>query len=158
MAKVTQNQLQRSLRWYEAAYPDPTTRDTHEQIGSHLRHITEMLAAYCDAGSSQKMREQLSFAVDVLLFIERQISAHTQGSEIVLTDINRVDLMESLCNQVNAIVGITHMLRLDIDGGLGELSDSNDTRFDLDHSPIFDTRGRIVNGADYAAPDFAKFA
>ena len=151
------NQVTQIKRWFEQAVPSPTSKNVHTQLGVHFEEVAEMLSALKDAGSTFPIREQLSFAHDVVSFAQRQLKAQSKGVEIELKDLNRVELLDSLCDQIVTAIGVAHMLQLDIESALQEVADSNDSKFGPDGKPIFNEQLKIVKGPNYFAPDLSRY-
>lgn len=143
--------------WFEKTAPDPTEQNAHVQISAHLEKVSEMLELFRDAGATQRIREEIGLAVDVLNYAQKQIKAHRTGAEIVLTDIDRAGIMDALCDQIVTAVGVAHMLNMDIEGGLREVANSNDSTFDPQGNPIFSEQKKILKGPDYVPPNLVKF-
>lgn len=156
-ATLPGQQVKMIKTWFEKAVPDPTEHNAHSQIGVHLEEVTEMLQTLRDAGSTQRVRDELSLAVDVLNHVQKQIKAYTNGSELVLPDLNRTDLLDSLCDQIVTAVGVAHMLNMDIEGGLQEVARSNNSKFDPEGNPIFNEQKKILKGPNYSPPDLNQY-
>ena len=151
------SQTRQIKTWFEKAVPDPTNQNIHSQIGVHLEEVTEMLAVLQPAGATMRVREELGLAHDVLNYAQRQIKAFTAGSEIVTDDLDRVSLLDALCDQIVTAIGIAHMLDMDIEGALKEVANSNDSKFDSQGNPIFNEQKKIMKGPHYAPPDLTKY-
>ena len=151
------SQVRQIKKWFETAVPYPTEHNIHAQLGVHLEEVAEMLSALRDAGAKFPVREQLGFVVDVLNFIQKQINAYTNGAEIVVQDLDRVEILDALCDQIVTAIGCAHMLGMDIEGALAEVARSNDSKFDEDGQPIFNPQKKIMKGPNYFAPDLTKF-
>lgn len=151
------SQTRQIKTWFEKAVPFPNNQNIHSQIGVHLEEVTEMLAVLQPAGASMRVREELGLAHDVLFYAQKQIKAYTDGAEIVLDDIDRISLLDALCDQIVTAIGIAHMLEMDIEGALKEVADSNDSKFDSDGNPIFNEQRKILKGPNYLPPNLSKF-
>ena len=149
------NQISQIKRWFEAAIPEPNDRNVHTQIGVHLEEVSEMLEVLRDAGGSSFSKEQLSFAVDVMLYIQKQLKSG--GILIDLDRLDQVAYLDSQCDQIVTAVGNAHMQGFDIEGGLAEVADSNDSKFGADGDPIFNEHRKIIKGPNYRAPDLSSF-
>jgi hypothetical protein len=151
------NAIEQIKTWFDLTSPSPTSHQSHAQIASHLDGVSEMLTALQGVGRSFEIREQVRFSADVLTFIQRQIKAERHGAELVLPDLNTADVLKNLCDQIIAIVGIAHVMRLDIAGALHEVMRSNESNLDENGEAIFNEQLRLVKGPRYSAPDLTSF-
>ena len=142
-------------QWFQTAVPSPTTQNIHTQIGVNLEETAEMLSVLRDAGATFPAREQLGFVHDVSVYMQRQLK--TGRIEIALDDLDRVALLDALCDQIVTAVGIAQFLNMDIEGALKEVADSNDSKFDHAGQPIFNDQKKIMKGPGYRAPDLSQF-
>lgn len=152
----SKSSLSQIKSWFERAVPTPTHQNIHTQIACHLEEFCEMLTALADAGSTFPAREEMGFAHNVIDFIQRRLKAG-DGLEIEVNDLNRVEVLDALCDQIVTAIGIAHMLEMDIQGALQEVADSNDSKFTADGQPIFNAQHKIVKGPRYFPPDLSKF-
>ena len=143
--------------WFERAVPAPTDQNIHSQLGVHFEEVAEMLDVLKEAGQSYSMREQLGFVADTVGFAQRRLKEGVQGISINLRDLDRVELLDALCDQIVTAVGVAHMLDLDIEGALKEVADSNDSKFDNEGRPIFNEQLKIMKGPNYFRPQLVKF-
>lgn len=133
-------------KWFELAKPEPTEKDQMVQIGCHFEEFSEMLTSIgfyksCDTVNS----------VDVIAdhFKSGRVSNFSE-------DINKIELLDSLCDQIVTAIGVAHMLGFDIEGALNEVNNSNYSKFE-DGKPVFNEQGKIAKGKDYFAPDLSEF-
>lgn len=151
------DRIQQIKRWFQLAVPAPTEQNIHSQLGVHFEEVSEMLDVLKEAGARYAMREQLGFVADTVSFVERRLKEGIQGISINLADLDRIELLDALCDQIVTAVGVAHMLDLDIEGALKEVADSNDSKFDDDGRPIFNEQMKIMKGPNYFRPDLTKF-
>lgn len=151
------DRIRQIKRWFELAVPAPTEQNIHSQLGVHFEEVGEMLDVLKEAGQSYSMREQLSFVADAVGFAQRRLKEGRQGIAISLRDLDRVELLDALCDQIVTAVGVAHMLDLDIEGALKEVADSNDSKFDDEGRPIFNEQLKIMKGPNYFRPDLVKY-
>lgn len=148
-------QIAQISRWFAAAVPAPSYQNATAQIGVHFEEVFEMAQVLRDAGTTYPAREQLSFAADVLGFLQRQLKSG--AIEIAFDDIDRLALLDALCDQIVTAVGVAHMLGMDINGALKEVADSNDSKFDEDGQPIFNEQLKIMKSPRYRSPNLEAF-
>ena len=91
-----------------------------------------------------------------MVYLQRQLK--TGAIELDLTQIDRIVLLNALCDQIVTAVGTAHMLGMDIHGALAEVAASNDSKFGEDGHPIFNQEQKIVKGPNYRAPDLSRYA
>ena len=135
-------------KWFEIAKPNPTIEDACVQIGCHYEEVTEMLDCTFEhdlAGDFELVAEQ---------YKKRSQFEYIKITN--LTDDARVELLDSLCDQIVTAVGVAHMLGMDIEGALDEVNKSNHSKFE-NGKAVLDENGKIRKGKDYFAPDLTKF-
>lgn len=114
-----------------------------------------MLEELTKASATFQSTEQLSFSHDVLIFVQRQLKK--QDIELDLSKVDRIALLDALCDQIVTAVGISHMLGMNIEGALFEVAGSNNSKFSNDGSPIFDEHKKIIKGPGYYKPNLTPF-
>lgn len=148
-------QIRQIARWFETAVPNPSDQNARTQIGAHLEEVSEMIRALRDAGATHSARKELTFAADVLSYFRRQLKSGEL--EISLDKIDRVALLDALCDQIVTTVGIAHMLGMDIAGALKEVAASNESELGKDGKPIFNEQRKTIKGPRYKSPDLAAY-
>jgi len=71
-------------------------------------------------------------------------------------DIDRIELLDSLCDQIVTAVGVGYMMGFDMQGALNEVIRSNDSKM-VNGKFEFDANGKIMKGKDYFKPDLTPF-
>jgi predicted HAD superfamily Cof-like phosphohydrolase len=133
--------IQDTKRWFEIAIPAPTPQNVSVQIGCHMEEFAEMLTALGEttlAGSVDRVADMYKQAI------------------YASPAINRVELLDALADQIVTVVGIGHMLGMDIAGALAEVNRSNFSKF-IDGEPVFKENGKIGKSANYVPPDLTAF-
>ena len=69
---------------------------------------------------------------------------------------NKIELLDSLCDQIVTAIGVAHMLGMDIENALAEVNRSNHSKFE-DGKPVFNAQGKISKGVNYTPPKLGKF-
>lgn len=149
--------IQQIDRWFKTAVPKPNKQNISAQLGVHFEEITEMLLALRDAAGNEPSIEALDFFHSVFDFAQRQFK---EGSLVINTTdehLDRVALLDALCDQIVTSVGVAHVLGLDIIGALSEVAASNDSKFNDEGKPIFNEQMKIMKGPNYFAPDLRKY-
>lgn len=140
--------LKEIVQWFEEAKPNPTDKDRCVQVGVHIEEAKEMLDSM---GMS-------NFTAATHL---HQLSGLFKASTFVdvlseLSEKNRKELLDSLCDQIVTAMGVGYMMGFDMQGALAEVSRSNMSKFENGKAVFFDN-GKIAKGKDYSEPDLAKF-
>lgn len=139
--------IKRILNWFKTAKPQPTVKDVMTQIGCHFEEVAEMCTAMYMDETDGVMQEEADW-------FKRQ-EQDTDTVEIV-GNLNKLELLDALCDQIVTAVGIAHMMGMDIESALAEVCRSNESKFE-DGQPMFDANGKIAKGKNYTAPDLARF-
>ena len=138
-----------TLKWFELAVPEPTTKNLATQFGCHLEEVAEMLEAMGDIQESQW--------VDSLADFYKQSSDCNELVPLVIKDADRdVELLDSLCDQIVTALGVGYMFGFDMKGALAEVIRSNFSKFE-NGKPVFDENGKIKKGKDYTQPQLEGF-
>lgn len=132
--------------WHKRARPNPTEIDADVQIGCHFEEIVEMLDAM--EGADPLTRNRIAVARQALAMLAEGLKSKSYEVEI----IDRVALLDALCDQVVTSIGVAHCLGMNIDKGLDIVSTSNWSKFTEDGQPIFDANGKIRKGQRYVPP------
>jgi predicted HAD superfamily Cof-like phosphohydrolase len=141
--------IKQTLEWFRAAVPNPDNRTLSVQVGCHLEEVAEMLMAVTSSGDTEAALEAAFKALHIA-------SDGLKTGEASIECIDRVALLDSLCDQIVTAVGIAHMMGMDIEGALTEVNRANFSKFENGH-PVFLEGGKIGKGADYLAPDLSRF-
>lgn len=154
--KTSTNHIRQIKSWFETAVPHPNKRNKFAQLGVHFEEVSEMLDALHASGDTFSSREILGFSRDVLTYLQRQLKDNQV--ELDVDNIDRVGLLDALCDQIVTAVGTAHMLGMDIEGALQEVANSNDSKFGPDGFPIFNAELKIMKGPGYQTPRLEPFA
>ena len=139
------NQISTIKTWFTLAIPEPTDKSRAVQIGVHFEEVGEMLAA--TGHWSPCLRDDLAD-------IANKFKKHHDG--VGTHEVDRIELLDALCDQIVTATGVAHMFGLDIEGALAEVIRSNYSKF-VDGKPVFDANGKIAKPATYSPPDLTAF-
>lgn len=142
------NELKRTKEWFEHAIPAPTDEHRCIQIGCHYEEVSEMMFALGDG-------EDHSVVSDTAEYYKAQKGLYPNAVNGMQPD-EKIDLLDSLADQITTAVGIAHMFGFDIEGALAEVNRSNFSKFE-DGKPVFDKNGKITKGKNYSKPQLAQF-
>lgn len=157
LATQHNNVIKQITNLVDKVVPDPSNYNIHSQIAVHLEKFSTLLSSLKDAGSTQRSRDELGLAIDVTSHAQKQIASYTNGSEIMLSDVNRVELLDALCRQIITAVGLAHMLNMDISSALQEVADSDDTVLDDDGNPIFNEQKKLARSQNFTYPNLIGY-
>ena len=139
------NEVNRILEWFKTAKPEPTVEDACVQVGCHYEEVEEMQEAL----SNFDYTDVLSTAYK---------SKHHYVLERIenLKEEKKIELLDSLCDQIVTAIGVGYMLNMDIAGALDEVIASNHSKF-IDGKAVFNEQGKIAKGKNYFEPKLGKF-
>lgn len=131
--------------WFELAVPTPTDKNRAVQLGCHFEEVAEMLDA--TNHRSPCLRDDLAD-------IANKFKKHLAGVDA--NEVDRIELLDAICDQIVTAVGVAHMFGMDIEGALAEVTRSNWSKF-VDGKPVFDANGKIAKPPSYSKPDLTLF-
>lgn len=140
--------------WMEKAIPHPTAKNIHTQLGVHVEEFAEMLDTITpvDKVTAQHME---SLHADLVWF---SIYLKSHDNVIKILPQDRVEYLDSLCDQIVTAVGCAHNSGLDIVGAMNEVNRSNYSKFDDKGNPVFDENLKIIKGPNYSKAQLDLFA
>jgi predicted HAD superfamily Cof-like phosphohydrolase len=130
--------------WFETAIPNPTIEQACIQIGCHFEEVFEMQDCL-DGYEEEHIND-----------IASDMKKNPKSFCDEVKKINKIELLDSLCDQIVTAIGVAHMLGLDIEGALKEVNDSNHSKFE-DGKPVFNEQGKISKGKHYKPPQLKSF-
>ena len=136
------NELQRTLEWFEKAVPVPTDKNKAVQVGCFFEEVDEVVEALDAKGGYATLGD---LAID-----------YKTGADTTLTDQQRVELLDGLCDVIVTAVGVAHMFDMDIIAAMQEVNRSNFSKF-VNGNPIFNEQGKIAKPATYSPPNLEGF-
>ena len=134
--------------WFKAAKPNPSTADACVQIGCHYEEVAEMADALWDEevrGSAENVSNKYKGTDDFFTFFLED-----------LTECQRIQLLDALCDQIVTAVGVAYMMGMDIEGALAEVNRSNWSKFE-GGVPVFNEQGKIAKGVQYTPPELSDY-
>lgn len=134
-----------TVNWFKVAKPEPTNADKTTQIGCNLEEVGEMIEALCGS----EWGELISLA-------NACKNAEEDESLSFLNDSNKLELLDSLADQIVTAVGVAYMFGFDIIGALKEVNASNWSKFE-NGKAVTDENGKIIKGSGYFKPELDKF-
>lgn len=156
VVKITKNEpIAQIVSWFNKAVPTPQNKNIHTQIGVHLEEVAEMLDVLKLAGESQESCEKLSFVADVVHYMATQLKAG--DLTVDLEKVDKTQLLDALCDQIVTASGTGHMFGFDLEAGLKEVANSNDSKFDENGKPIFNEQMKIIKGPNYFKPKLERY-
>lgn len=153
-ADCSNSVIARISRWFKKAKPAPDRNDITTQLGVHFEEVGEML---------DELTPRTEFASDLLRNANESIKAlaeyckSTEDRYYVTTE-DRQNFLDALCDQIVTAVGSGVLLQMDVTGGIEEVSDSNDSKFDpATGLPILNEHGKIMKGSAYRKANLTPF-
>lgn len=141
---VVPDSITRTEAWFKAAKPEPTNKDICTQIGCHYEEVSEMdVALDGETGDNEGLAKFYK-------------SCSVGMSDYELEGVDRIELLDSLCDQIVTAVGVGYMMGFDMQGALNEVIRSNDSKM-VDGKFIFDANGKIAKPDSYSEPDLTPF-
>lgn len=137
------NELQRTLNWFQLAVPTPTDKSKSVQLGCFFEEVSEVVRA-------------LGLSADGYGTLDDLSESYKIGADTTITDKQRLELLDGLCDTIVTAVGVAHMFGMDIMGAMSEVNRSNFSKF-VDGKPVFNEQGKIAKPATYSAPDLKEF-
>lgn len=142
------SELQKTKQWFEQAIPNPTIEQACIQIGCHYEEVGEMLAV-----TNKPMHWGMSRLANCY---KKAKETHIEYTKSAIVDNDKkIELLDSLADQIVTAIGVAHMLGFDIISALEEVNRSNFSKFE-DGKPVFDANGKITKGKHYSKPDLAR--
>ena len=141
--------VHRIVEWFRTAKPEPTIKNALTQLGCHLE---EMMGALDNADSY--LAQELRNAANELKTID--VDQYATEVQTMMSEWDKVELLDSLCDQIVTAIGTAYDLGFDIEGALKEVAASNESKFE-DGKPVFDENMKIIKGKNYFKPDLIKY-
>jgi hypothetical protein len=132
--------------WFKLAVPVPTDKNRAVQLGCHLEEVAEM----AESLAMPKLEAILSDYAN-------HYKSKSIGLDVDFMGLDRVELLDSLCDQIVTAIGVAHMFKMNIFGALAEVNESNYSKF-VDGLPVFNEHGKIVKGPNYRKAQLSNFA
>lgn len=143
--------IERIIAWFEKAIPTPTQRSFNVQLGVHIEEISEMFDTL--SGDDTESDSRIKEASAIITALADDI----KSGNVKVGVSDKVELLDSLCDQIVTASGIAHMSNMDMLSALNEVAASNDSKFDKNGMPIFNEHGKIMKGPNYFKPELAKY-
>ncbi|WP_286707939.1 nucleoside triphosphate pyrophosphohydrolase family protein [Psychrobacter sp. UBA2514] len=130
--------------WFKAAKPEPTDRDICTQIGCHYEEVYEMdVALYGNESNDNEMMAQW-YKGDSISVVN------------VMQRMDKIELLDALCDQIVTATGVAYMMGFDIEGALKEVIRSNNSKM-VKGKFEYDKDGKIAKPESYSKPDLTPF-
>lgn len=142
--------LHHITEWHQLARPEPDHYALTVQLGCHVEEFVEML----DALDAEKHLLEESTMHDL-----RSLARHLKERMAIVAPLNeasRIELLDSLADQVVTAAGVAHCAGMDFQGALAEVNRSNWSKFE-NGAPVFMPGGKIAKGEFYTPPDLTEF-
>lgn len=137
------------LKWFKKAVPEPTIEKACTQIGCGYEETAERLGALHESYSNCNYIKNLANRY-------KNKDPFYMGVVSGMCEQQKLELLDSMCDEIVTRIGEAYMLGFDIEGALDEVNRSNWSKFE-NGSPVFDENGKIKKGASYFKPDLSRF-
>lgn len=145
------NTITKIVNFFNKAVPNPTSKNFNTQLGCDMEETAEMLQSL--RGHSMETDEALkAFTNQVIEFANK-----LKTGEIKVEVENRVDFLDAICDKIVTSVGLAVYENMDVEKGLDEVAESNNSKFDLDGNPIFDQNMKIIKGPNYFKANLQQY-
>lgn len=139
------------LKWMSKARPQPTDVDRSTQLGVHFEEVTEMAdAMLLIPGLTDDFERDLIAFVSAGQSLSTALKKGVSGTDFsnIPEDI-RIELLDSLCDQIVTALGSGYTQNMDMLGALAEVDQSNWSKFGEDGEPIFNEDKKVIKGPNY---------
>ena len=134
--------------WHEKARPLPTSQDLNVQTGCHFEEVMEMVASMSgDDEYADMLLDRLHTALTVVSLGLKQGTIKYR-----IKDENRMEFLDSLCDQIVTAVGVGHCAGMNVVEGTRRVNSSNWSKF-VNGKPEFDKNGKIMKPDTYMPPN-----
>ena len=138
-------QLQQIRNWIRDA-GQTIDRDNEKQIGLYIALCCEELSEALEPITPwYSMARSTATAIRNGEY-DRQVQA-----------ADRQELLDAAIDLIWVATGLAASLGADVEGALGEVIRSNDSKRNPDGSMSLDATGKVIKGANYTAPDLRPF-
>ena len=145
------NTITKIVNFFNKAVPNPTPKNFNTQLGCDMEETAEMLQSL--RGHNMETDEALKvFTNQVTEFANK-----LKTGEIKVEVENRVDFLDDICDKTVTAVGLAVYEKMDVENGLDEVAESNNSKFDLDGNPIFDQNMKIIKGPNYFKANLKQY-
>ncbi len=144
--------LNNTVNWFKAAVPEPTDKNFQVQLGVHFEEVAEMLdnPIFHNCPEAGDALEAILVLAELLKKSENQVVSIPHGQK------QRIDLLDSIVDQIVTNVGVAHMAKMNVVSAYHEVSRSNWSKF-LDDKPVFSATGKIAKGQYYTPPNLLPY-
>ena len=139
------------LKWMSKARPQPIDVDRSTQLGVHFEEVTEMAdAMLLILGLTDEVERDLIAFVSAGQALSQALKKGVTGIDFsnIAEDV-RVELLDSLCDQIVTALGSGFTQNMDMLGALAEVDQSNWSKFGEDGEPIFNEDRKVIKGPNY---------
>lgn len=137
--------------FFEKAIPNPDAKNFTTQLGVHFEEVREMVAELVGTDvTTMEIVNNTSVAL-------HQLAEHLKRNINSVSINNRIDYIDSLCDQIVTAIGCAHMAGMDIAGAMGAVNIANLSKFDENGEPIFDENRKVMKGPNYKKADLSPF-
>lgn len=137
------------IGWFKLAVPTPTPDNYRVQLGCHLEEVGEMLEKVFDP--HDPLTIEVNEEAD---YLKSGKSRPIHLSD--MTDSDKADLLDSLCDQIVTAIGVAHMAGFNIYGALHHVNAANWGKF-VNGVPQFSPQGKIMKPEGWEPANLVPF-
>lgn len=146
--------------WFKTAKPMPVDKNITTQMGAHFEEVNEMVVALSNSiveadleTEKADLHNKLKAAQNALYELSQALY---KDSGFKFPNGTRVELLDSLADQVVTATGVAYFHKFKWDEALTEVNQSNYSKFE-NGKPVLNEDGKIMKGKDYFKPNLEKY-
>lgn len=145
--------LQNTAEWFRKSTPTPSLKNISTQIGVHFEEVREMVIEL--TGTTPEAQVALHEAQVALKVLGDLMK--TDPTAVTCLMENRLNLLDSLCDQIVTATGSGVFFGMNVPEALAEVNGSNWSKF-VDGEPVRDpVSQKIMKGPSYYKPNLLPF-
>lgn len=165
MEEVTTNSdLEVSVKsitdWFKIAKPEPVTgfppKWLPTQLGAHFEEVAECMLALIGKTTDLSELPEDNIQLKAYKATKELSDWFYKLDGVGLTKESKVELLDSLADQVVTATGVAYFSKFKFDEALTEVNKSNYSKF-VQGKPVLNENGKIIKGKDYFKPELKDY-
>lgn len=145
--------IDKTYQWFREVYPDASNKNLHTQLGVHFEEIAEMMKTINSNGNNIQTLSLLA----AVWHATHNLAEHLKKNGDVIWITNRVEYLDSLCDQIVTAVGCGHHAHMNVTGAFAEVNRSNFSKFDDNGKAVLDENLKVAKSSNYRRADLTPF-
>lgn len=141
--------------WFTRVRPEPNDQHFHSQLGCHFEEVVEMLDEL--EGVTNQEHNYVVNAREALHLLAEQLKASAKVNDQMVRVVDRVKMIDSICDQIVTVTGVAHTLEMDVINAMQAVNVSNYSKFGEDGEPIYDENMKMTKGPNYVEADLTPY-